>query len=83
MYETGGKDFWLLACWVERVSSDVTPRVTRAGTASGCTTHAQNKHTLTFGASLVIGQESGVNLPSAKKFLNAAMILWDEDDIGT
>ena len=30
-----------------------------------------------------MGQESGVNLPSAKKFLNAAMILWDEDDIGT
>jgi len=37
MYDTGGRDFWLLACWVERVSSEVTPRVTRAGTASGCT----------------------------------------------
>ena len=57
MYETGGKDFWLLACWVERVSSDVTPRVTRAGTASGCTTHAQNKHTLTFWR--LIGDGSG------------------------
>ena len=35
MYETGGNDFWLLACCVERVSRLVTPRVTRAGTASG------------------------------------------------
>ena len=35
MYETGGSDFWLFACCVERVSRLVTPRVTRAGTASG------------------------------------------------
>jgi hypothetical protein len=34
-YETGGRDAWDLACWVDRVSSDVTPRVTRAGAASG------------------------------------------------
>jgi len=24
-----------LACWVDKVSSDVTPKVTRAGAASG------------------------------------------------
>jgi hypothetical protein len=35
IYETGGRDFWLLAWWVERVSREVTPRVTLAGTASG------------------------------------------------
>ena len=35
MYETGGNDFWLLACCVERVSRLVTPKVTLAGTASG------------------------------------------------
>ena len=35
IYETGGNDFWLLACCVERVSRLVTPKVTRAGTASG------------------------------------------------
>ena len=35
IYETGGSDFWLLACWVERVRREVTPRVTLAGTASG------------------------------------------------
>ncbi len=35
MYETGGKDFWLFACCVERVSRLVTPNVTLAGTASG------------------------------------------------
>ena len=35
IYETGGSDFWLLACWVDRVSKLVTPKVTRAGTASG------------------------------------------------
>ena len=35
MYETGGNDFWLLACCVDRVSKLVTPRVTLAGTASG------------------------------------------------
>lgn len=34
-YETGGNDAWLFACWVERVKSDVTPRVTLAGAASG------------------------------------------------
>ena len=35
MYETGGRDFWLLACWVDKVSRLVTPNVTLAGTASG------------------------------------------------
>jgi hypothetical protein len=35
MYETGGSDFCELACCVESVRSDVTPRVTLAGTASG------------------------------------------------
>ena len=35
MYDTGGSDFWLLACWVDRVSKLVTPRVTLAVTASG------------------------------------------------
>ena len=35
MYDTGGRDFWLFACWVERVRREVTPSVTRAGTASG------------------------------------------------
>ena len=35
MYETGGKDFWLLACCVDNVSKLVTPKVTLAGTASG------------------------------------------------
>ena len=35
MYDTGGSDFWLFACCVDRVSSEVTPRVTLAGTASG------------------------------------------------
>ncbi len=35
IYETSGRDFWLLVCWVERVSREVTPRVTLAGTASG------------------------------------------------
>jgi hypothetical protein len=35
MYETGGKDFWLLACCVESVRRLVTPSVTLAGTASG------------------------------------------------
>jgi len=34
-YDTGGREAWDLACWVDRVSSDVTPRVTRAGAASG------------------------------------------------
>lgn len=34
-YETGGKEAWLLACCVERVSNEVTPKVTRAGAASG------------------------------------------------
>lgn len=34
-YETGGNEAWLLACCVDRVSSDVTPRVTLAGAASG------------------------------------------------
>ena len=28
------------------------------------------------------GEESGVNLPSAKKFFIAAMLLFDEDDVG-
>ena len=35
MYETGGRDFWLFACCVERVRRLVTPSVTLAGTASG------------------------------------------------
>ena len=35
MYDTGGSDFWLLACWVDNVSKLVTPKVTLAGTASG------------------------------------------------
>ena len=35
IYETGGRDFWLFACWVDNVSRDVTPNVTLAGTASG------------------------------------------------
>lgn len=34
-YETGGRDAWLLACCVERVSKEVTPSVTLAGAASG------------------------------------------------
>lgn len=34
-YETGGNEAWLLACCVERVSNEVTPRVTLAGAASG------------------------------------------------
>ena len=34
-YETGGKEAWLLACCVESVSNEVTPKVTRAGAASG------------------------------------------------
>lgn len=34
-YETGGNEAWLLACCVDRVSSEVTPRVTLAGAASG------------------------------------------------
>lgn len=34
-YETGGKEAWLLACCVDRVSNEVTPRVTLAGAASG------------------------------------------------
>lgn len=34
-YETGGNDAWLFACWVESVSNEVTPKVTRAGAASG------------------------------------------------
>lgn len=34
-YDTGGKEACDLACWVERVSREVTPRVTRAGAASG------------------------------------------------
>ena len=35
IYDTGGKDFWLFACWVDNVSKLVTPNVTLAGTASG------------------------------------------------
>lgn len=35
-YETGGKAAWLLACWVDRVNNEVTPKVTLAGAASGC-----------------------------------------------
>lgn len=35
IYETGGKEAWLFACCVDRVRRLVTPRVTRAGTASG------------------------------------------------
>lgn len=35
MYETGGSPFCELASCVESVSSEVTPSVTRAGTASG------------------------------------------------
>lgn len=34
-YETGGRDAWLFACCVERVSNEVTPNVTLAGAASG------------------------------------------------
>lgn len=34
-YETGGRDAWLLACCVDRVSNEVTPNVTLAGAASG------------------------------------------------
>lgn len=34
-YETGGKLACDFACCVERVSRDVTPKVTRAGAASG------------------------------------------------
>lgn len=34
-YETGGKDAWDFACCVESVKSDVTPKVTLAGAASG------------------------------------------------
>lgn len=34
-YETGGKLAWDFACCVERVKREVTPRVTRAGAASG------------------------------------------------
>lgn len=34
-YETGGNEAWLLACCVDRVSNEVTPRVTLAGAASG------------------------------------------------
>lgn len=34
-YETGGKDACDLACCVDRVSSEVTPKVTLAGAASG------------------------------------------------
>lgn len=34
-YETGGKEAWLFACCVERVSKEVTPSVTLAGAASG------------------------------------------------
>jgi len=34
-YETGGKEAWLLACCVDRVSNEVTPNVTLAGAASG------------------------------------------------
>ena len=34
-YDTGGSDACDLACCVDSVSSDVTPRVTRAGAASG------------------------------------------------
>lgn len=34
-YETGGKEAWLFACWVDKVSNDVTPNVTLAGAASG------------------------------------------------
>ena len=34
-YETGGRDAWLFACCVERVSKEVTPSVTLAGAASG------------------------------------------------
>ncbi|CAG0900418.1 unnamed protein product [Darwinula stevensoni] len=35
MYETGGREAWDFACWVDRVRRDVTPKVTRAGAASG------------------------------------------------
>lgn len=34
-YDTGGKEACDLACWVDKVRSEVTPRVTRAGAASG------------------------------------------------
>lgn len=34
-YDTGGKAAWLLACCVDRVSREVTPKVTLAGAASG------------------------------------------------
>ena len=34
-YETGGSEACDFACCVDRVSSEVTPRVTRAGAASG------------------------------------------------
>lgn len=34
-YETGGSDACDLACWVDSVSNEVTPNVTRAGAASG------------------------------------------------
>jgi len=34
-YETGGSDCCDWVFWVARVSSEVTPRVTRAGIASG------------------------------------------------
>lgn len=34
-YDTGGKLACDFACWVDRVSRDVTPKVTRAGAASG------------------------------------------------
>lgn len=34
-YDTGGRDACDLACCVDSVSNDVTPRVTLAGAASG------------------------------------------------
>ena len=35
IYETGGREACDFACWVESVNKDVTPKVTRAGAASG------------------------------------------------
>ena len=34
-YDTGGREACDFACWVDKVSNDVTPNVTRAGAASG------------------------------------------------
>ena len=35
IYDTGGSEACDFACWVDNVSKEVTPKVTRAGAASG------------------------------------------------